>query len=531
MRIKKSEHRTAPLWRGVAVIAIGSLAAGCSSDVSRFTDTEIFTGSTANQRAIIKGVENQPYPGDVIEPAAPDGTYTGSVNRGALKPVDLTKNEVTRGELAPVETAKRATETTAARAADRPVSLLKPAGSERTADAIEPAREIDTVETGSVDKFPPAPGKETSDEIGWTATGGTRVTLREGETIYNLSRRFGVPANAILKANGISDAKSVAAGSTIVIPTYVYSRKAPVSAPDNDPKVAKANSGRGEKVADTDKRVPAPTPAPDRQAVLPSKAVVRDRADAKAADETRSAKADTGQGATHKVVSGDTLYDIARKYGTTTAALKKANGLSDGLIRVGQVLRVPAAGETVVAKAPREVDPIITGTAGPSAGKSRKTNRLPQYTPPAKKKDTGEVIKEAKADVGDAPGDSGIGKMRWPARGRVITGFGKVEGGRKNDGIDIAMPSGTPVKAAENGVVIYAGDGLKEFGNTVLVRHDDGLVTVYGHASSLLVSRGDKVRRGQDIARSGMSGSTDVPKLHFEVRDKSVPVDPNGYLP
>ncbi|MEP4422761.1 MAG: M23 family metallopeptidase, partial [Nitratireductor sp.] len=94
----------------------------------------------------------------------------------------------------------------------------------------------------------------------------------------------------------------------------------------------------------------------------------------------------------------------------------------------------------------------------------------------------------------------------------------------------IAVPEGTPVKAAENGVVIYAGDGLKEFGNTVLVRHEDGLVTVYGHASELKVARGDKVRRGQEIARSGMSGSADLPKLHFEVRKDSVPVNPTGYL-
>src|SRR5690606_5358717 len=98
------------------------------------------------------------------------------------------------------------------------------------------------------------------------------------------------------------------------------------------------------------------------------------------------------------------------------------------------------------------------------------------------------------------------------------------------DGIDIQVPEGTPVKAAENGVVIYAGDGLKEFGNTVLVRHDNGLVTVYGHASELKVSRGDKVKRGQQIASSGMSGVADSPRLHFEVRKNSAPVDPTTFL-
>ena len=98
--------------------------------------------------------------------------------------------------------------------------------------------------------------------------------------------------------------------------------------------------------------------------------------------------------------------------------------------------------------------------------------------------------------------------MRWPVRGRVISNYGSGSG-KSNDGIDIAVPEGTPVKAAENGVVIYAGDGLKEFGNTVLVRHENGLVTVYGHASSIEVKRGEKVKRGQEIALSGMSGTTD----------------------
>ena len=94
-----------------------------------------------------------------------------------------------------------------------------------------------------------------------------------------------------------------------------------------------------------------------------------------------------------------------------------------------------------------------------------------------------KVIAEAEEDdTAAAPGGTGIGKMRWPVRGRVISNYGSGSG-KSNDGIDIAVPEGTPVKAAENGVVIYAGDGLKDFGNTVLVRHENGLVTVYGHAS------------------------------------------------
>ena len=119
--------------------------------------------------------------------------------------------------------------------------------------------------------------------------------------------------------------------------------------------------------------------------------------------------------------------------------------------------------------------------------------------------------------------------MRWPVKGRVISAYGK-GGGKANDGIDIAVPEGTAVKAAENGVVIYAGDGLKDFGNTVLVRHENGLVTVYGNASELKVQRGQKVKRGEEIAVSGMSGNANSPKLHFEVRKNSAPVDPSTFL-
>ncbi|MCT7294436.1 M23 family metallopeptidase, partial [Rhodococcus sp. PAE-6] len=88
--------------------------------------------------------------------------------------------------------------------------------------------------------------------------------------------------------------------------------------------------------------------------------------------------------------------------------------------------------------------------------------------------------------------------------------FGDKVGSRRNDGLDISVPQGTPIKAAENGVVIYAGDGLKEFGNTVLIKHESGLVTVYGHADSISVERGATVKRGQEIATAGMTGDADV---------------------
>ncbi|MGG2475330.1 murein hydrolase activator EnvC family protein, partial [Rhizobium sp. BR5] len=138
---------------------------------------------------------------------------------------------------------------------------------------------------------------------------------------------------------------------------------------------------------------------------------------------------------------------------------------------------------------------------------------------------------EKKSDMASiAPESTGIGKYRWPVRGAVINNFGDNVEGSRNDGINISVPEGTPIKAAENGVVIYAGNGLKQLGNTVLVRHDDGKVTVYGNAANLDVQRGQKVQRGQTIATSGMTGSAKRPQVHFEVRKDATPVNPSSFL-
>ena len=119
------------------------------------------------------------------------------------------------------------------------------------------------------------------------------------------------------------------------------------------------------------------------------------------------------------------------------------------------------------------------------------------------------------------------GDFRWPARGRVIAGFG-ANGG--NEGINIAVPEGTPVKAAEAGTVTYAGSEVKGYGNLVLIRHDNGYVSAYAHNGEIEVKRGQKVNRGQTIAKSGQSGNVTSPQLHFEIRKGSQPVDPMQYL-
>jgi murein DD-endopeptidase MepM/ murein hydrolase activator NlpD len=136
---------------------------------------------------------------------------------------------------------------------------------------------------------------------------------------------------------------------------------------------------------------------------------------------------------------------------------------------------------------------------------------------------------EAAKEAGPAAG-TGKGPFVWPVQGKVIGAFGSSNEGLKNDGINIAAPSGAPVVAAADGTVAYAGNELRGFGNMILIRHDGGFVTAYAHNASLLVKKGDKVKRGQTIARVGQTGAVFGPQLHFEIRKGTQPVDPMSFL-
>ena len=118
----------------------------------------------------------------------------------------------------------------------------------------------------------------------------------------------------------------------------------------------------------------------------------------------------------------------------------------------------------------------------------------------------------------------------WPVSGRVLSDFGDAPSGAKNDGINIAATTGTPIHAAASGTVTYAGDELKNYGNLVLIKHSGGYTTAYAHADRLVVSRGDFVARGQVIGYAGQTGDVERPQLHFEIRSGTTPVNPRGYL-
>lgn len=499
MRFRVLDRASQRLLRNAAIILIAGFGAGCSADTMRFTDG-IYTGSTSNQRSMINRPAAQPYPQAAAAPV--DGGYTGSVNRGAVTPVTQ-GGGVQRSNLPPVSSAPVASASNA-QPAPAPV-------------AAEP-RVVRPAATGQqVASANPAPV---------AASGENLVVVQPGESLFGIARRTGVSPNAIMQANGITDANRIQAGQKLRIPGASGTVVAA-----NDPRPAPAGRGEPEKVLGQlpqNPQAPNNRPANSDVAILPQTPTIKEKQAGATASAATAPKTATppASGGTYTVQSGDSLYGISQKTGASVDAIKKANGLANGAIRVGQSLIIPGAagGATQVASAPK-VDQVNTGSTPPAQQPAAEGAK--PYTPPQA---NNKVIEEAEKDVAAAPSATGISQMRWPVRGRVLSSFGQREGTSVNDGIDIMVPEGTPVKAAENGVVIYAGDGLKEFGNTVLVRHEDGLVTVYGHNSKILVQRGQKVRRGEEIARSGMSGNAKSPKLHFEVRKNSAPVNPTKYL-
>lgn len=265
------------------------------------------------------------------------------------------------------------------------------------------------------------------------------------------------------------------------------------------------------------------------------------------------------------VRQGDTLTGLADRYNVPASAILSANGLARAAeVTAGNTIVIPvfnAVGSQTASAAPvtRQSAPSLVASApsAPVAAPPRRpqqlaapqrqpaaTNVATQVRPPLRtdraqqiaaapiatpqQKAVPQQAPEAREPVatGSLPDDAGGLDFRWPARGRVIAGFGT--GG--NEGINIALPEGTPVRAAESGTVAYAGSELKGYGNLVLIRHDNGFVSAYAHNSELLVKRGDAIRRGQVIANSGRTGNVNAPQLHFEIRKGSDPVDPMPYL-
>lgn len=360
---------------------------------------------------------------------------------------------------------------------------------------------------------------------GWSAQGGTAVVLAQGETLDTLSSRYGVPRAALISANGLSS-PNVAPGTRITIPVYNAAGSAAPAPAAAAPRQQMAQAP-AETRSDASRFVtgPAPAAAPVRPAtpVQDARAKAQAAAEAKAqaaAEAKAKAEADAlAMRESRARFAAEAKAKAAARANTTAAAAPVPTPAAKPAAPAKVVAEKPAAkpeaqpAKTAAAPAPEKTKPVVVATA-PAAPEPKAAPRSePEPTTTAslpKAEEAGE-----KAD------------FRWPARGRVIAGF---SGRGGNEGINIAVPEGTPVKAAESGTVAYAGSELKGYGNLVLIRHANGYVSAYAHNGELKVKRGDTVKRGQVVASSGQTGNVSSPQLHFELRKGSAPVDPTPYL-
>jgi murein DD-endopeptidase MepM/ murein hydrolase activator NlpD len=236
----------------------------------------------------------------------------------------------------------------------------------------------------------------------------------------------------------------------------------------------------------------------------------------------------------HVIESGESLYTIARRYDVTAQAIIQANGLgSPDKIYVGQKVIIPGRPDLLAAKGParpvvgddRSAAPIEVASIEPNAASPIASREMIEPVEEAEPAPTETASVEANRPLvqpATEPQLSGAEKFRWPVSGRVITDFAN----SKATGINIEAPEGAAIRAAENGQVIYVGNGVEGYGNLILIRHPNGYVSAYAHLKDTKVGKGDVVSRGDQIGTAGMTGSVSRPQLHFELRKGATPVDP-----
>jgi murein DD-endopeptidase MepM/ murein hydrolase activator NlpD len=367
------------------------------------------------------------------------------------------------------------------------------------------------------------PSQRSNRDLNWAQTGRAGIhTVKRGETVYELARRYQVPIRSIIDANDLSPPYTLYVGQEIRIPVprrHVVERGETVYA------ISRAYSVDMSELTRINGMQPPYTIQPGQVLIVPGRGT-------ETARRTPRESPEAGTGATSEAAE--------------TAAQTPGTGPSGG-----------AASAEATSAADRSREAQRTAAAEPQANAVSAVGIPPPPQPPARKQRSGDTTRIAtsgdpaperqrqatskpsrdrqqaaasRPESVPKPPPRAQARFLWPVQGRVLADFGPMDGGLHNDGINIAAPAGTPIRAAENGVVAYVGNELRGFGNLLLIKHADNWVTAYAHTQEILVRHGQEVRRGQIVARVGATGSVSEPQLHFEVRRGSKAKDPEKLL-
>lgn len=315
-----------------------------------------------------------------------------------------------------------------------------------------------------------------------------RHDVRPGETLYALSRLYDTSVAELAHFNGLSEPYRLMPGMEVRVPMR---RQTEVL------------------VASTDMSA---WPAPATQTDVPMKTVIINSEPQKVALPPAETKSSVTRGASV------TAAPLAEPLPPPALAPAPAPTAATTSAQVPAPVAAPAGAPAAKpAPAPQPVAAPQSATEKP-AEESYQVARLDLPPVPTQRYTT----KSPPARSGKT--------FAWPVKGRVISGFGKKKTGFHNDGVNIAVKEGTPIRAAENGVVAYVGNEMRSFGNLLLISHADGYVTAYGHTQKIVVKKGDAVKKGDIVAYAGSSGNVTESQLHFEIRKKGQAVDPVALL-
>lgn len=463
----------------LAIASLSILAAGCSADVARF-DSPSFSLNGSSSTASL------PKPAEPVRPSGKsalggDRNDSGTMDSGAYIPPPRRDARDSGIQVANLPEAKGG--------ANPPPPAAAPVG--------EPPRRPGQPAQSAPAYTPPAPQASAAP----SGARGEQIEVQHGDTLYGISKKYKVSLNELLQVNGLTN-PNLKPGQKLYLPAGKGARK-PLT--------------KGETAGISPVGGPAPA--------------------ASAAGAVPAAPADIATwNGSYTVKAGDSLYAVSRQYKVKLADLQGANGIADvRKVKPGTVLKVPGSGGATASLPPASgaaaaataAEPVAAAPVQPATTTRPTIINGEKTAAVAPKTDTAPHAAPA-AEPAQSVASSG--KLRWPVKGRVIATFGARPDGTNNDGVNLAVPLGTEVHAAESGVVAYAGNELKGYGNLVLIRHDNGWVTAYAHNDEISVKRGDKVKRGQAIAKAGKSGQVDQPQVHFELRQGAKPVDPTPFM-
>jgi len=319
-----------------------------------------------------------------------------------------------------------------------------------------------------------------------------QVIVQRGQTLDGFAYSYHVPRSAIIAANGMRAPYELRPGSRLTIPSAAAPARQAVAPIAPAPMVAQATPlppPRPETLAPPPR--PAPPLPPQQQAALP--------------------------------LPPSTPQNVAPPAQTVTPPPSAARVLPEIIPLDGP----PPPKQTAAAPPPAQATLTPPQAVPPQAAAQPV---LPPRNPAAALPLPGEASPAEPATTADSGSGNAGGRFPWPVRGRVLASYGNTPGGGHNDGINIAAPRGTPVRAVDGGTVAYAGNEVKGYGNIVLIKHANGWISAYAHLDDVTVKPGDTIAIGQVIAKVGDSGGVGEPQLHFELRRGKKPVDPKEFL-